>query len=165
MLPGMIHAHDELGRQIAEMQARLAQLQDGGNALDAVNELRRRGAKSAWAKHSPEERSAIMKERWAKKKAAAGKKGGGASYWAKMTKEERQAEMRRRVAVRDKKWAEAANVDKLHPRDPRSPRHDAWIKKMRKVSKESWTKLTPGQREARLAKTGGLGRLNGEAVQ
>ena len=145
-----------------------------------------------WAKLTPEERSAEMKRRYASRKdrpptgrrrkdptgIPSGPGGdhygkvstGQASYWAKMTKEERKAEMQRRTEVRNKKWAEAANVEKLHPRDPRSPKHEAWLKKMSKSMKKSWNKMTPAQqlqRQNAMRVSRGLApkqHVNGEAA-
>jgi len=81
-----------------------------------------------------------------------------AAYWARMTPEERSAEMRRRGMVnKKKKLAQAGELTKrgvpakMHPRDPRHPGHDAWIVKIRKANKQSWTKLTPEQHAARAA--------------
>lgn len=130
--------------------------------LTAEQEFKRKAKATSgwWAKLTPEERSAEMKRRYASRKdrpptgrrrkdptGIPGGPGGDhygkvstgqALYWAKMTKEERKAEMQRRTEVRNKKWAEAANVEKLHPRDARSPKHAAWLKKMSKAMKASY---------------------------
>lgn len=194
MLAGLVRAREILDKEIEAMQGKLQLAQNGGNALDAVREHRgpyrpraplaaerefKRKSKATsdyWAKMSPEERSAVMKQRWADKKAKENGRGGdrygkvsaGAKgYWAKMTPAERKAEMERRDAVRAKKWAEAANAEKLHPRDPRSPKHEAWLKKMSKVGKAAWNKMTPEQRLARqtsMHKGHAKKHVNGEAA-
>lgn len=146
LLAGMVRAHEVLGREIEDMRKRLQLAQEGGNALDAVREPKRSGW---WANMTPEQRSAEAKRRYRSRKdrpptgRPAGRGGdhfgkvsaGQKGYWAKMTPEERSAEMRRRAEVRNQKWAEDANVEKLHPRDPRSPKHEAWLKKMSRVMK------------------------------
>lgn len=70
------------------------------------------------------------------------KAGSLSTYWSKMTPEERSAEMVRRMNKRKKT---------LHPRDVNHPDHQAWVEKMRKVSKASWNSLTAAQKKARLA--------------
>lgn len=81
-------------------------------------------------------------------------KGRGSS-WQGMSAEERSAEMARRRAVGAARQAAAADVDRLHPRDPRSPRHEAWITKLRKIQKKRWTAMTPKMQKAQLAKMHG----------
>lgn len=169
MLPGMIHAHRLMGEEIEQLQARLAELQNGDRPTrgrprnetmdEAANRLllgateaqaeaerkfaRRSRARSGWwTKLTPAERSAEMKRRYQSRKdrPPTGRPAGNRGYWAKMTKEERQAEMRRRAEVRRKNWAKEANLEKLHPRDARSPRHEEWLKTMSKAMKASHKK-------------------------
>ena len=59
--------------------------------------------------------------------------------------EERKAEMARRKAV-------GASKKATHPRDPRHPGHDAWLKKLRAAQKKRWDGLTPAQQKAQLRK-------------
>lgn len=171
-LVGLVKAHEMLGREIEMIREKLQLAQNGGNARAYLDIRRSDGAKGPWASMTPEERSAEMKRRMAKRgnpkvvvrKSNATKLKG---YWARMSKEERAAEMQRRILVHQGKAPSAKiekdDVEKLHPRDKRSPRHVAWIKRMRKASKASWANLTPEARAARLAKTG-VTRLNGAAV-
>lgn len=160
MLAGLVRAREVLDNEIQTLQARLGQTTNG----DAVREAKRRGAKGFWTDKGPEERSAIMKARWAKWKGETQKESGAdkistgqKSYWAKMTKEERRAEMQRRAGVRNKKWAEAENIGKLHPRDPRSPRHAEWLKTMSKAMKKS-------RKERAAVPAAKMQHVNGEAA-
>lgn len=146
-LIGLQRAYDMIGREIENVKERLAQARNGGNAREFVEERKRpvgRPAKNA-------ERAADL-ERFARKSKSV--KG----YWANMSAEERSAEMARRIAVHQAKIAAKAvgdigvDVNKLHPRDPRSPRHEAWRKKMRKVNKAMWANYTPEERAARVAR-------------
>jgi hypothetical protein len=58
------------------------------------------------------------------------------AYWGKMTPEERSAEVKRRQAKwhtklqAQRKPKAKANGAALHARDPRSPKHKAWLKKV-----------------------------------
>lgn len=193
MIPGMQHMIDLMQRELDSMRAQLAQAQNSGSARgfmeerkrgpgrpkliegnfeadDAAKEFQRksRASSSFWARMSPEERSAEMRRRGARRKDRRQGRGGdhygkvsaGAKgYWAKMTKEERRAEVQRRAEVRNKKWAEDANVEKLHPRDPRSPKHEAWLKKMSRVMKASYKARASAVPAVKMA------HVNGEAVQ
>jgi len=58
--------------------------------------------------------------------------------------EERKAEMARRQA-------KARKNGSLHPRDPKHPKHDEWLAKMRKTQKKYWANMTVAQRKARSA--------------
>lgn len=145
---------------------------DGESAAAKEFSRKSRASSSFWAKMSAEERSAEMRRRGmvrkdsrkaklsADKASSSSRKG----YWASMSPEERKAEMRRRIEVRDKKWAEEAALEKLHPRDPRSPKHAAWIEKMRAANKANWAKLSPKERAVRVAATRKPQHVNGEAV-
>jgi hypothetical protein len=169
MLVGMVRAREVLDQEIEELRKRLDLARKGGSALDAVREAKARGARGPWAGKTAEERSAIIKARWTKKKAKeTGTRGDQVSaqraYWAKMTPAERKAEMQRRTEVRNKRWEAEANWEKLHPRDPRSPKHAAWIKKMRKVSKAKWDGMTPAERQARSEQMRAGKHLNGAAA-
>lgn len=187
MLAGLVRAREILNQEIESMQGKLKLAQNGGSALDAVREHKRgayrprapltverefkRKSKATsgwWANMTPEERSAEMKRRYQSRKdrpptgrpssadkVSAAQKG----YWAKMTPEERQAEVRRRAEVRNRKWAEKASVEKLHPRDPRSPKHEAWVKKMSKAMKASHKK-----RRGDAVPAVKIQHVNGEAV-
>ena len=166
MHPGMQHMIDMMQRELDSMREQLAQTRNGGNALEAVREYKRgpyrprmlltaaqefkRKSKAVsgwWMKMTPAERSAEMKRRYASRKdhpptGRPARRGdnlstGQSAYWAKMTKEERRAEMQRRAEVRAKNWAKTADIAKLHPRDPRSPRHAEWRKTMSKAMKKS----------------------------
>lgn len=174
LIPGMQHMIDLMQRELDAMRAQLALAQNGGNALDAVREAKKKRKSPTggwWANKTPEERSAEMARRYLKRKdrpptgrpaqggdhygkVSAGQKG----YWAKMTAEERKAEVARRTEVRNKKWAEEANLEKLHPRDPRSPKHGAWLKKMSRVMKASH------KARANAVPAVKMQHLNGEAV-
>jgi len=57
--------------------------------------------------------------------------------------EERKREMARRMAAHQKK------AKGLHPRDADHPDHAKWLRKMRRVSKRTWEKLSPAERNER----------------
>jgi cell division septum initiation protein DivIVA len=77
ILPGMIHMHEELGKEIERIKTKLATLQ--GQAASPVS-------KPARARSTGQARS---------------KESGG--YWSNMTAEQRSAEMMRRMKKRSKK--------------------------------------------------------------
>lgn len=151
-LVGLVHAKELIEREIETVRAELDRAHNGGNGRvfvegRALDIGKKHGASGPWAAMTPEERSVEMKQRMAKRKK---------SYWARMTAEERAAEMQRRILVHQGKAPSLKatdGVEKLHPRDPRSPKHAAWIKKMRKASKASWEKLTAAERQARIDRT------------
>jgi hypothetical protein len=80
------------------------------------------------------------------------KAGPQAGYWAALSAEERSAEMKRRMAVAKAngggRWP--AGRAKLHPRDPRSPKHAQWLKKMAKANRDHWAGLSPKARKQRV---------------
>jgi hypothetical protein len=126
MLPGMQHMITLMQRELDNMRAALARIQERQNGYEET----------------------------AEETAPRGKGSAQAAYWARMTPEERSAEMTRRLMLRDKKSAAktaGADLDRLHPRDVRSPRHEAWVKKMRAANKRTWSNYTPEQRAARVA--------------
>ena len=92
-------------------------------------------------------------EKWLYKRKSKSSK----SYWAGMTPKERSAEMKRRAKVAfDKKQAatapgEEVDIDSLHPRDSRSPRHKAYVAKVKRGQKRYWDNLSPEARETRIS--------------
>lgn len=175
-LVGLVHAKELLEREIENVRAQLDVAHNGGNARTfiegpALHIGKSRGARGPWATMTPEERSVEMKRRMAKRKdKVVVKRSSGAlkGYWARMTKEERAAEMQRRILVHQGKAPSvriaADDLERLHPRDPRSPRHAAWLKKMRKISKATWDNMTPEARQARLDSMRAAKRVNGAAA-
>ena len=85
------------------------------------------------------------------------RKPGG--YWDNMTAEQRSAEMTRRVNLRQP-------TVKLHPRDVNHPGHDAWVQKMRDVSRLKWAKMSKAERKRRqdAMKAGHKQKVNGAEV-
>ena len=73
-------------------------------------------------------------------------------YWAAMTSEQRSAEMRRRAKVaftKKQSHADGAiDVDQLHPRDARSPRHKKWRKNVRSAQRRRWDNMSQQERTA-----------------
>lgn len=59
--------------------------------------------------------------------------------------EARKLEMARRQKVAAKKRG-----SHLHPRDPRHPEHEEWLKKMRRGKKRQWASLTAAEKKTRL---------------
>jgi hypothetical protein len=128
MIPGMQHMITLMQRELDEIRATLARVQARQAGYEETAD-------------SPEKK---------------GKGSHQAAYWARMTPEERSAEMRRRGMVRGKSKAKTnkltgADLNRLHPRDVRSPRHESWLKKMRAANKRTWANYTPEQRAARVA--------------
>lgn len=169
MLPGMIHSWTLQGQAIEEMKQRLAFLQNGHgeskklerpkmNISEEGMKARKRAVQGYWASMSDEERSAEMRKRFAKRKdRATPVRSGPGGYWDRMTPEERKAEMKRRVAKQAR--MNGVTLKGMHPRDPAHPGHEAWLKKMSKVGKAGWARLTPEQRAERVAKqSAGHGR-------
>lgn len=153
LIPGYTDTINYLQAKRGELLARLAELQNGGavKAKPGRPAGRKNAPNSYWASMTPGERSAEMLRRGGIRKDRA--LSPQASYWAKLTPEERSAEMKRRVG----KQARMHGKQNLgggpnHPRNADHPGHAAWLKKMRQVSKASWTKLTPEQRAERQAK-------------
>lgn len=137
-LVGLVEARELLDREIQKVRAQLDFAHNGGNARTFV-----------------EGRALTLdigKSKEPKKNDGRGKAARG--YWARMTAEERAAEMQRRILVHQGKAPSsraAGDVNSLHPRDARSPRHAAWVKKMRKANLERWASYTPEERAARVA--------------
>lgn len=78
------------------------------------------------------------------------KSTGVATYWAKMSPKERSAEMDRRIAVRKRKAAktERTKNGRFPVTDERNPKHDAWLKNLRKARKRAWNTKTAAEKEA-----------------
>lgn len=176
LLAGMRYAHDRLGEEIKVLEQTLEahhQMREQGLRQVAADlrqefgfEPKRRGRPpgtkhAGWAKMTAAERSAemIRRQEVAVERRRAGlppsNKRIGKS-WASMTAEERSKEMLRRQAVargelpaRDPRTVGAAPT---HPRDARHPEHEAWLEKMRKVTKKRWKGMTASERKERVAK-------------
>lgn len=79
-------------------------------------------------------------------------------YWYSMTPKQRSAEMKRRakVSLEKKQAASAAgeeiDVNKLHPRDKRSPRHKKWLAMMTQTQRKHWDNLSAKDRQNRIDK-------------
>jgi hypothetical protein len=144
LIPGMQHMLVLMQAQLDGMRVQLAALQ-GGERIPSSNYFKAPGkiGRPPGAKNKPKADN---------------------SYWDSMTPEERSAEITRRMMVRRgevqptahtaqvrarKAAAAEVDLDKLHPRDKRSPRHAAWLKKIQKVQKNAWAKLSPAERQER----------------
>lgn len=132
LIPGYTDAINYMQAKRGELLARLAELQNGGAAA------RPKLGRPPKMEISPEGMEA-------RKRAAAG-------YWAKMSRAEKTAEMQRRALKAGRKLRKVAEVDveKLHPRDARSPRHAAYVAKLRKGQRKFWDNLTPEERDKRV---------------
>jgi hypothetical protein len=122
LLPGMMHMLDMMQRQIDEFRARLNGAQAQPRRVEGATKLGR------------------------PRKNVEAVEGRASSGWP-ADPEERRAEMRRRQAV-----AKAKRTAKLHPRDAAHPGHAAWVEKIGKVQRARWKKMTPRERNERLAK-------------
>lgn len=116
-LAGLERAMELIKAELDQIRAQLDHAQQGGNARSYVEERKKGRPPGSKAKT-------------------------GSNGWPP-TPEARKKEMARRMAVArgevpSVKMANRVDVDKLHPRDPRSPRNKAWKKKMRKVMKDRW---------------------------
>lgn len=139
-LVGLVEARELLDREIEKVRAQLDFAHNGANGGNARTFVEGR---------------ALTLDIGKSKEAKKNDRGKGArGYWARMTAEERTAEMQRRILVHQGKAPSsraAGDVNSLHPRDARSPRHAAWVKKMRKANLERWANYTPEERAARIA--------------
>lgn len=132
MLPGMQYAVELMQRNLDDMRAQLAAMQNG----DGDRELAGMFAKPK--RLTPEGAAAIsaaQKARWAedgrsapltRERVASYQRG----YWASMTPEERAAEMKRRMAKRRAKLNGGASPN--HPQNVNHPRHAEWLAKRKK---------------------------------
>jgi hypothetical protein len=103
-----------------------------------------------WAKLSPEERSIEMMRRMSKragrqKKNRVSLKGRAAISAAQ---KKRWAKTKRKPTVKMAVLS-LQQLDKLHPRDSRSPRHEAWLETMRVAQLKRWGSMTKAERKAR----------------
>jgi hypothetical protein len=174
VIPGFQRAIDLLTGQLDRMRAQLGALQSGTaepaskfkrsrpkkQAKDATEVQRR--ASAYWAEMSPEERSAEMQRRLVvrKKKRKMSPEGREAI---------RNAQKKRWAATKKKPTVKMAlkqeQLDKLHPRDARSPRHATWLKTMRNAQLKRWAGMSKAERKATQAAmaAGRQQHVNGEA--
>jgi hypothetical protein len=131
MLPGWVQMHEELGRKIQEARTLLAAADAEIPDMEILETARPRRGRPPKTKTN--------------------------TGWP-ADREARKAEMKRRQAVAARKKAGgAAEPDgdepkPKHPRDPRHPGHDAWVKKLRAAQKKRWKSFTPAQQKAQLRK-------------
>jgi hypothetical protein len=155
LIPGMQYLIDKMQAQLDELREQLAAVQNGGAPTVTLARRGRPPKEVATA-----EEAAKFKR---KSKAVSG-------YWAKMTDEERSVEMKRRRALGkanrqpvDGVELSAEELDRLHPRDARSPRHQAYVRKLRKSVNNFWARMTDEQRAEHIAKTQAGRHINGAA--
>jgi hypothetical protein len=126
-LPGMINAVEVLQGEIDRMRAVLGYAQERGAAPDENEGQELTGQKAYWAKMTPEQRKSEMARR------------------GMMGRAKRAA--KKRAAKKNGAASDEVDIDRLHPRDPRSPRHDAYIRKLRKSQKAYWATVPAGKRD------------------
>ena len=144
LLPGMVRMLDLMQQQVSELQAQLASGENAEPKRQVGRPPRKKARTSPWTNMSAEDRSIEMKRR----QAVARAKREGAVVPAEPE----------------------VDVERLHPRDPRSPRHERWRKRVSKGRKRNWAEMSPRARNARLAKmaagrsAAAAQRVNGAAL-
>ena len=141
LIPGMQFVLDRMQQELDALRAQLASAQNVGLSPKRLGRLPGKRSKSAWTNTN-------------------------------MSAEDRSIEMKRRQAVarakREGKVAEPeVDVQRLHPRDPRSPRREGWLKKLRKGRKKAWDQMSPRAQKTRIAKMQAgkvAARVNGAAL-